>query len=188
MQWIKNNVFGVALGVVLGIIIFSLFTSRCSRGRVDYMDTVQVVTIRYDTIPADTVWYPVYNVPDSNKIISVRDSIIFDTLKVLDDLKIRNYRRYFTDEWMRIEAQIEVYGHLLGADVEYVNLKPEIRKTITIESTVHIPQRGLYVGAWAGNKSIDLSLQYLNRKGWLYGYRYDVANQGHSIGVSKRIF
>lgn len=186
-MWFKRYVTPVLIGVFLGLILNYIiagvkFLHGIPKSGVD---TVRIVEFRYDTLPQDTVKI---RIPEVRYEVNVRDSIIIDTVNVLANLKIRDYKKYFSDDWARIEADIKVYGTLLDANIQYVNLKPQILKTEKVQTTITKYVGGIYLGAFVGSGTADVELNYINRTGWMYGYKYNIVRNSHAIGVSKKIF
>ena len=192
IKFLFSNLIPFSMGIILTVFIFSL-TGRFAGCRSSgHSDTVTVTTIKYDTIPADTIFVPAKG--KAVTLVNERDTLVYDTMKVFIGLnKIRTYDRIFTDRWAEIKTRTTVHGYLLDSKVTYANLKPAILKTVILDRTVtnRIPQRGIFITAYVGLSDLKFQAQYLNRKGWVYGYQYSPINQTpqdrHMIGIGRRI-
>jgi len=147
----------------------------------------------YDTIYADTVFKPIavpVPVPGKTYTISVRDTAAC--------LLVRTYADSVADSNVVISYQDSVMGMLLGKKLSY---KLKGAKTVTITHTItdSIPYpinkavNGLYLAGEVGANnrllvSASLGADFVSKKKWAVGYRFELFQRTHNISYKRRIF
>jgi hypothetical protein len=104
------------------------------------------------------------------------------------------YEDSLIDENLGIYITDTTAGPILGRQINYTLKIPlHIKETITVTKTAEVPvlQNGLFIGLEAGwgqgGSRVAPEVSYLNRKGWICSYNYDLLNKVHSGGIKKRL-
>jgi hypothetical protein len=101
----------------------------------------------------------------------------------------RVYSDTLKDPAGTIISQDSVRGQLLKKKITFI--PNYLTVTITKEIEKPVPQSGLFIGLEAGwgqgGSRVAPEVSYLNRKGWICSYNYDLLNKVHSGGIKKRL-
>ncbi|WP_235989250.1 hypothetical protein [Psychroserpens algicola] len=189
------------LFIILAIIVFNLFSRRCST------TTSSVKQSPITTIVRDTIWQTKV---DTFKVQTLRYQTVYvhkdDTATIAEILpqksdttafiKAKVYKDTLHHDDIDIFSYNLIEGQLLDSEISY---KLKVPREITTTKTIEYPKTyrsGLYLFSEIGGhqnafNNISLGLQY-NRKGkWLVSYRTNL-NQlqqpTHHIGVGIRLF
>lgn len=174
----------ITILVLVGIIIILSMRGCNKTDIIIKTDTVQVTTIRYDTIPIhDTVYVTQTIRIPTPEILVVKDDTIYNYVDTV------NY------ENLGITYNLRTRGVVERFDLGFFDLRPQIIKTIdntvTITTKITKYRRGLYIGGYIGGNetSFDVGPQisYLNRK-WLYGINYGISAKSFSISIQHKLF
>lgn len=176
-----KNLKNLALVVLLGVIILLSFRKPKEIIKTDTIyktDTVEVVTVKYDTI---------WKTKTETKIVKVPEYIIVDdsTKQYSDTVKFDSLDVYYS---------LKTTGNLKDIQIGYSLTQPMVTKVVehtkTITNTVIRYRNGLYIGGEIGGNSevfnfspkVDLRINK-----WNYSYRYGVTDKTHNIGISYNI-
>lgn len=144
-----------------------------------------------ESFHSDTIW------PDTVKtILSVKvpGPVRTYTVSVHDTIIISNiYKDSLTDSKVSIYYEDSVQGKLLGKKMSYklhvpllVTNTHIITDSVVIESPV--PQNGFYGISEAGKNNISIGADWISKKRYSIGYRYNILDKSSNIKVGYKIF
>ncbi|MDL5050662.1 hypothetical protein QQ054_32180 [Oscillatoria amoena NRMC-F 0135] len=190
-----KNTLGWVIAALL--VIIALDTKiQCNTQEPSATDADTVVI--YETIPGDSIQYPVYvgvPIPDT---VYLPDTVTLlpDTAAILSDyFQIRKYSDTIRRDssFLVIINDSLTRNRLSGRSVFFQNLRP-IAVTSTIITRKPLPAPAIFAGAnlggtLSGKYSFSPSLAYTNKQGRMLSLQYDLLNRelraGYLIKLSK---
>ena len=203
----KPNHILIALAILVlciasftgGIVGYNLGKKTCPE--VTQSDTVRIVV--HDSIMVKEV---VKSKPQKVKKFSVVrnsrttqiDTIHCDTLRLITRELITLADTSFYSDTLRNDTSYHIVvndtivGHRMGLGVEFRNLRPLVRETVT-NTVVRKPKPQIYAGAVGGvnNKATNFMFGVsgaVGYKAFLGSYTYDFKNQIHQVGGYWRLW
>ncbi len=180
------------LGTAIAVIYLIFSVRSCTRNfDAEVVTTVQVDTVH--TVSYDTVWL------EKKVYLPAQTVFIPDTVYLVDTVEVFEYTGVHKDSTIEIGYTAKSSGELIGLKLDYSILKPltitkNVDRIITKTETIKQANRGLYLGAALGNDfkntapTMSVSLMFVARKDYTVNYNYDIFNNTHFLGFSKKIF
>jgi len=190
---INKTIKNISALLALIFIIYAFFSiKKCTRN----YDAKSVSIVQIDTVEVvsfDTVWL------EKKVYLPAQTVFIPDTVYLIDTVEVFEYSGVHKDSTIEIGYTAKSSGKLLGLKLDYSLLKPltitkTIDKTVTKTETIERINRGLYLGAALGNNfkdaapTMSVSLMFVAKKDYTLNYNYDIFNNTHFVGFSKKLF
>jgi len=172
----RTNLLVFAIGIVVGVVIISLFRNT---------DPPRIVTkteFKTDTLYITSV-DTIYVTRNQIKQVVVRDTILVKPFEP----KIKAFKTTQEHLYGNTLVEGEVLGEVLKMSIINDFKIPIVTNTINTTSTIKKKPSGLYLTAGINQNLLPNVGALVIRNTYLLQYQYHFDN-GHSIGVGKRLF
>ena len=198
-----NYTIRVLLILVIGLILYALSVTRCSREKNDVMPRVEIIrdtiwqnkidTIKIETVKYKTVYIPKYVEKEKPIVVYEEEDIEEQYAYLYDEAKV--YQDTISNQDFDLYTKSIVKGELIDSEISY---KLKVPRTITERKTIHYPsvsKSHIYTfGEIGGNKTqfdnISIGMLYNHKSNWFASYSVNLIelnNITHNIGLGFRL-
>jgi hypothetical protein len=192
-----RSIINIAIGLILGLLIYRTFFYPDFTERVEVVERVTVDSTyfeykeKYDSIASiridlsDSIEKYLSKIPP--EIIIVHDSVFIDKPFYAPLRRFKGSQPFL---YGNTTYNALVAGEMLNISLENDFRIPQINYTIERDRKVSrtVKPRGLYVGGSVSDQvQWSAGASYLDNL-WMFDYRYDVGIGSHSVGVKRKVF